>query len=282
MSATLESLGLGGQRIFDADNPRDRMELRNKSLLPTYAQVLPRNYDRYPVGTFPNTPAVAAGDEVGAPDVIVPEAEYQAAIDYAHEWQVFPAYAQKASWGANNFQYNQNGLGYCWTWGGTGCCMDLQQIHCLDFIPLAPVSMGYLVGWANRGNYLESFISGARQEGICAAIDGNINDHRNSASVWQSRPRPVKLDKVWDIDTQSGKERALQVMLSCLVYGCPIFIAFNWWSHALNMSALVWDESKPYNVVFVIRNSHNENDFILLEGSKGIPDEMYAFVSLAL
>ena len=281
--STLAALGLGGRRIYNADDPADRMELRNKSMLPTYSQVIPRDYDRVPVGAIPGVPAVASGDEFGAPDMLVDKADYQDAIEYAHERQVMPKYAQQASWAPPGFKYNQDGLGYCWTWGGTACCMDLQRIHCVDpFIPLAPVSMGFLVGWSNRGNYLESYIRGARDQGICAAIDGNINDHRNSASVWNNQPRPVKLDRVWDIDTRSGKERALQIMLSCLVYGCPVYIAYNWWGHALCMSALAWEPSKTYSVVMVIRNSHNEDDFILLEGNKGIPDEMYAFVSLKL
>jgi hypothetical protein len=252
------------------------MELRNRSLLPMYSEVIPRDYAARPVGSF--VPSV----EAEAPNILVPESDYQDAIEYAHQRQVFPSYAQKASWAPDGFQYNQDGLGYCWTWGGTACCMDLQQIHAVDVIKLAPVSMGYLVGWANRGNYLESYIKGAREEGICAAINGNINDHRNTRSVWEGKPRPVKLAKVWDIDTRSGKERALQIMLSCLAYGCPVYIAYNWWGHALEMVALAWEPAKPYDVVFVIRNSHNESDFILLEGNKGIPDEMYAFVSLAL
>jgi hypothetical protein len=258
------------------------MALRNQSMLPTYSEVIPRDYEKRPVGTIPNVPAVASGDEYGAPDMLVPKAEYKDAIDFASEFQVFPSFAQKASWAPDGFRYNQNGLGYCWTWGGTACCMDLQQIHCVDVIPLAPVSMGYLVGWANRGNYLESYIGGAREQGVCAAIDGNINDHRNSRNVWSDQERPVKLDKVWDIDTRSSKEKALQGLLSCLVYGCPVYIAYNWWGHALEMVAIAWDQTKPYDVVFVIRNSHNESDFILLEGSRGIPDEMYAFVSLKL
>jgi hypothetical protein len=251
-------------------------------MLPTYPEVIPRDYDRRPVGSIPGVPAVAAGDEFGAPDMLVSLDDYQDAIDFAHEFQVFPSYAQTSSWAPKGFQYNQNGLGYCWTWGGTACLMDLQQIHCLDMIPLAPVSMGYLVNWRNAGNYLESYIGGARQQGVCAAISGNVNDHRNSSAVWEGQPRPVKLDRAWDIDTRSGKDKALQIMLSCLAYGCPVYIAYNWWGHALCMSALLWDTSKQNNLVYVIRNSHNESDFILLEGSKGIPDEMYAFVSLKL
>ena len=269
-------------RVFNADNPRERMELRNRSMIPTLNEVLPRDYDRHPVGSFAGIPQVAAGDEFGAPDVLIPEGGYEEAIEYAHAQQIFPQYAQNNSWAPEWFQYNQNGLGYCWTWGGTACCMDLQQIHCQDVIKLAPVSMGFLVGWANRGNYLESYIRGARETGICAAIDGNINDHRNRSSVWDSQPRPVRLDKVWDIDTRSGDDKAVQMLLSCLCYGCPIYIAYNWWGHALEMVGLIWDKSKPRNLIYVIRNSHNESDFILLEGNKGIPDEMYAMVSLKL
>ena len=278
MTSQLEAMGLGGQRIYNVDNPADRLALRNQSALPQYNEVLPRNYEARPVGSIPDVPRM----EAEAPNILVPKNEYEEAIAFAHEMQVFPSYAQKNSWAPDGFRYNQNGLGYCWTWGGTACLMDLQQIHAVDVLKLAPVSMGFLVGWANRGNYLESYIKGAREKGVCEAINGNINDHRNNRSVWEGKPRPVKLDKVWDIDTRSGKERALQILLSCLTYGCPIFIAFNWWSHALCMSALIWDDSKPYDVIFVIRNSHNEDDFILLEGSKGIPDEMYAFVSLKL
>jgi len=282
VTVTLESLGLGSQKIYNTDDPADRMALRNKSMLPTFAQVIPRDYMVRPVGAIPGVPAVAAGDEFGAPDMLVSPGDYKSAIEYAHEKQVFPSYAQNASWAPKGFKYNQNGLPYCWSWGGTACLMDLQRIHCLPMVLLAPVSMGYLVGWRNAGNYLESYIKGAREQGVCAAINGQINDHRNSASVWQNQPRPVKLDRVWDIDTRSGKEKALQIMLSCLCYGCPVYIAFSWWGHALCMSALVWDTTKPYSVIEVIRNSHNEDDFILLEGSKGIPDEMYAFVSLKL
>ena len=273
---TLESMGLGGQRVYNVDKPADRMELRNQSMQPQYSEVIPRDYDARPVGSF--VPAA----EAESPNILVPEDEYQEAIEYAHAREIFPSYAQKASWAPDGWRYNQNGLGYCWTWGGTACLMDLQQIHCLDIILIAPVSMGFLVGWANRGNYLESYIKGAREQGVCEAIDGNINDHRNRRSLWEGNHRPVKLDRVWDIDTRSGRERALRIMLSCLVYGCPIFIAYNWWGHALEMVALAWDQSKPYDVIFVIRNSHNESDFILLEGNKGIPDEMYAFVSLQL
>ena len=172
MSDALERLGLGGQRVFNADDPADRMALRNRSMLPTYPEVIPRDYDRRPVGSIPGVPAVAAGDEFGAPDMLVSLDDYQDAIDFAHEFQVFPSYAQTASWAPKGFQYNQNGLGYCWTWGGTACLMDLQRIHCVDMVLLAPVSMGYLVNWRNAGNYLESYIGGARDQGVCAAING--------------------------------------------------------------------------------------------------------------
>lgn len=274
--------GLPGERIvYNTDDPADRLRLRNQSALPTMNEVIPRDYQVRPYGSIPDIPPVQ-----DRPEVLIDESDYKERVEEAHQLKQFPVYHQYNSWAPKGeFRYNQNGLGYCWTWGGTGCMMDLMAIHAQPLIPLAPVSMGYLVGWRNRGNYLESFIGGARERGVCPAINGNINDHRNSASVWQEhddKRKFFRLDMVWDIDTRSGDRQNIKETLSCLVYGCPIYIAYNWWGHALNMSCVFWDESKLHNLICGIRNSHNEDDIILLEGSKMIPDESYAFVTLKI
>lgn len=268
-------------RIYNADLESDRLELRNMSHLPTYRQVIPRDYDSKPYGSIAEIPPL----EAEAPDVLIDEQDYEERLQEAHELQQLPLYHQYNSWAPKGFRYNQNGLGYCWTWSGTACMMDLRAIHGLETVPLAPVSMGYLVGWANRGNYLESFIRGAREQGICPAPDGNVNDLNRSSSFWRQhddKRKNFRLDKVWDIDTRSGDRKSVQQALSCLVFGCPIYIAYNWWSHALELVSMTYDSSKLNNVIFGIRNSHNEDDIILMEGSKAVPDEMYAFVSLKI
>jgi hypothetical protein len=46
--------------------------------------------------------------------------------------------------------------------------------------------------------------------------------------------------------------------------------------------AIKWDESALNNIVWVLRNSHNENDVIELTGSRGVPDEAYGFIDTIL
>jgi hypothetical protein len=56
----------------------------------------------------------------------------------------------------------------------------------------------------------------------------------------------------------------------------PIYIAYYWWGHALELVGLEWDESVENNVWWIIRNSHNEEKFLRLKGSKAVPDEAFS------
>jgi hypothetical protein len=186
------------------------------------------------------------------------------------------------SWRPKGTKYNQNGIGYCWTWSGTGCVMTCRALEDKDKVILAPVSMGYLVGWSNRGNYLESFINGAREQGICP---GELNDHRNQASVWQpleAERKKYRLGTVWDTNPRAGDATMIQHCLSILSYGRPLYCAWNWWGHAVACVGIRWDETLLNNVAFILRNSHNESDVIELTGSKAVPDEAYGFIDTVL
>lgn len=214
------------------------------------------------------------------------------ALDNSHEKKIQPMYHQYNSWAPPGFRYNQNGIGYCWTWSGTACLMDLRTLEAKwepDKVLLAPVSMGYLVNWQDRGNYLESFIKGARDTGVAPAIyiPGGINSvNRNPANydpAWETARANYKLDEIWDTDTRNGARTTILHCATILaITGRPIYIAYNWWGHALELVGIRWDESKMNNVVWIIRNSHNEADLIELDGSRGEPDEAYGFVSTVL
>lgn len=159
--------------------------------------------------------------------------------------------------------------------------MTTRAMEDKDTVPLAPVSMGYLVNWRNEGNYLESFIDGAREDGICPAPDGNINSWKNSRSYWaeyEDQRKLYRLDAIWDCDPSSDS-RMLQHSLSILAYGRPLFIAFNWWGHALHCVGMKWSDSAYLNCIPIIRNSHGEDDYITIEGSKSVFDEAYGFIS---
>jgi hypothetical protein len=163
--------------------------------------------------------------------------------------------------------------------------MDVRGIEGKPTVQLGPVGMGYLVQWQNRGNYLESFIKGAQEQGIPPA-EYIPNQHSPSPQSfkagWDIERAKYRLGAVWDTNAEDGDATMIQHCLSILAYGRPLQIALAWWGHALNLVAMRWDESVPNNIVWVIRNSHNESDVIELTGSKGVPDEAYGFISTEL
>ena len=215
-------------------------------------------------------------------------ADLKEVLSDAHEKQILPLYHQYNSWAPPGFKYNQDGIGYCWTWSGTAAMMDTRAAEDKDAELLSPVSMGYLVGWRDRGNYLEDYIQGARTHGVApiSHVDGNINStNRNPRTYkdgWEEEAKKYRLDEIWDTDTRSGDRTTILHCATILATARPIYIAYNWWGHALELVGIRWDEAKQNNVVWQIRNSHNESDLIELDGSRGTPDEAYGFVGTVL
>jgi hypothetical protein len=217
------------------------------------------------------------------PDALIDLADMKEVIEECHAKKIFPKYHQFNTWAPDGeFASYQNGLNYCWGWSGTACLMDVEAIEDRETVMLAPVSMGYLVGWANAGNYLESFIKGAREEGIAPAQAKGFNDTTRSKSFWaqfSEQRKEHRLDGVWDCNNNAGDKVMLQHALSVLAYGRPLYIAYDWWGHALECVSMLWTENTYLNVTMEIRNSHGEKTLIKLDGSRCIFSEAYGFIS---
>lgn len=219
------------------------------------------------------------GEEV---DKLVDEDDYRQVIEQAHEDQTFPVYHQHASWAPPGFRWNQNGLGYCWIWSLAGCMMDRMAIEGRSTVLLSPVTMGRIVDWKDEGNYLEEGIRGAQTYGLAEMSytpDQHSLDYRHYKPGWEDNALLNRLGDVWDLDNRS-KSVMIQHSVSVSRTGASLYIAYNWWGHALNCVGLRWDKSEKYNLVWVIRNSHDEEDVIELTGTKGVPDEAYGIRSM--
>lgn len=263
---------IAGPRVYDTDNGTDFVDLVR--MVPSdFVQALPRR-ELY---ASPEADALGLTPVEAVPDVLIAPSEYEGRIKEAHELQNMPVYHMYHTWRPKGTKYNQNGIGYCWTWGGTGCVMTTRAMEDKDTVLLAPVSMGYLVNWADRGNYLGSFIKGAREQGICPAVDGNLNDLRRSASVWNAvgQREKFRLGVVWDTRSSAMTQHCISI----LCYGRSLYIAYSWWGHAVELVGI-----QVVNGVYqwLISNSHNESDVIILTGSRAIPSEAYGFVSTVL
>jgi len=211
------------------------------------------------------------------PDRLIDPADYKEQIRMCHATAMFPLYHQHATWAPPGYEWNQDGLPYCWAWGLTAALMDCRAREGKPTVTLSPVSLGWLVNWASRGNYLESAIRGARERGVCAmeyTPDPHSRNHRNYRDGWEDNALKHRIAEVWDLDTRSNAAM-IQHSITVLATATPLYIAYNWWNHALQCCGLRWDESQPYNLVWQIRNSHNESDIIELTGSRAVPDEAY-------
>jgi hypothetical protein len=265
-----------GYQIFDTDFGADVQALYEKSPTGSSNEVWKRDRIKYGYGSnrLLKEYGIPALEAVDYPPSLLDPSEYKDAIVYAHEQQTMPMYYTYL-WRPKGFKYTQNGIGYCWTWSGCGGIMTTRALEDKDLIYLAPVSMGYLVGWADRGNYLASFIKGAREDGVCWSTDNSVlNDHRRSSSLWPmgGDRELVLLDEVWDLNDGN----MIQQCVTCLCAGRSIYIAYNWWGHALELVGLRYNGS---TLEWIISNSHNEADFIILTGSRATPSEAIAFVS---
>jgi hypothetical protein len=213
-----------------------------------------------------------------SPVTLIDPKDYKEVITDCHAKKIFPIYHKKANWAPPGFRWNQNGLGYCWTWGGTGAFMDTRAREGKESVLLSPVSMGFLVDWRNRGNYLESFIQGARDHGIAPmeyTPDQHSTNYRDFKAGWEEAAYQYRLppDGVWD----TNPSKMIQYAITILSTGTPLYIAYNWWGHALSTCGVIWDESVTNNIIFQNQNSHDEDDVIEMTGSRAIPDEAYGF-----
>ena len=219
------------------------------------------------------------------PSKLIQPADYKDAIADAHAAKRFPMYHKRNSWKKRMPRWNQNGLPYCWAWGACGRWMTARGSENVEGdkppIILAPNTLGWLVGWREKGFFLDATIKGMRERGA-ASIEFVPNIHSiNPSSFKDGWEQDALLHRfsgdIYDTDMRSQSLRA-QHCITLLCAGIDLYIAYNWWGHALGCSGLMWND-RTNKVDWIDDNSHNEDDFIIVEGTRGIPDEAYGVPS---
>ena len=207
------------------------------------------------------------------PDQLIPWDEMKERVNLANEQRQMPIHYMEAN-GAQ--AHNQGGTNYCWAYGITTCIEALRPMENQAFRRLGPAGLGWLVGWKNRGYYLSATVKGALERGVPSAefVGDGIHNPREFKRGWEADALNHKPCEFTDLDRTSEKFMAQQCA-TMLVAGCPNYVAYNWWSHALAQVGVVWDEKQKYNLRWINWNSHNDGR-IEMTGSKGVPDEAYA------
>jgi len=207
-------------------------------------------------------------------DVLIPWDDMEERINEANAKRQMPIHHLEA---ANHLAHNQGGTNYCWAYGITTCLEALRIMENQPYKRLGPSSMGWLVDWRNRGNYLSDAMRGVWERGVASAeFCGDATyDRRSFKAGWEDDALNHKLHEWTDANPDGGDELMAQQCCSLLVGGLPLYEAFNWWGHALARVGVVWDTNEMYNLRWIDWNSHNDGR-IEMTGSKGIPDEAYA------
>jgi hypothetical protein len=256
-------------QVYNVDDPREEAILKQQTPV---NQVLPRET------VYGDAPGLIPFGEA-LPDKLIDPKDYKETIQFCHDRQIFPIYHQHATWAPPGvMEWYQDGLKYCWTWGGTAALQDCEAREKKWTTLLSPVAMGYLVDWRNAGNYLDSVIQGFKERGVPEASytpDMLSRNPKTFKEGWEDNALLHRLGDVYDTDAQ----KMIQHAISILACGIPGHNAFNWWGHSTETVCVWWDETQVNNLRWGVRNSHNENDVIVMTGNKAVPDEFYGYAS---
>ena len=214
------------------------------------------------------------------PSILVPEDEWKERINEANENRLFPIHHMEA---ANVQVKSQGRTNLCWSYGIASCVEAHDLIQGQPYERLAPATLNHLTNWKNRGYWCSEALVGANKFGFATSefADDGVYTNRNFKAGWQAnapRHRPLEW---WDTvgrDYGHTEQAMVQQCVSLLLTPSPLYIAYNWWGHALMMAGLIWDEREKYNLRWVAVNSHADGR-IELVGSRGVPDEAYGIRS---
>jgi hypothetical protein len=213
------------------------------------------------------------------PDLIIPEDSIKEVIERGHAEKRFPIYHQKNSWAPDGFHWYQNGLNYCWSWSLAADMMDLEAVEGkrdASTPRLASVTMGRIVNWRNKGDYLEDGIRGLIKYGFASETyvpDPHSLNYREYEDGWEDDAllHRIPEDSVWDMDPKY----MLRHILTGLDKGRSAYGGWNELGHAMSVVGMLWDKSAYNNVIIQVRNSHNETEPIEMVGRNALPDEAY-------
>lgn len=205
------------------------------------------------------------------PDAIVPWEAVPEVIARCHEEKIFPLYHQERTGLLN--PWDQDGYGYCWAYGLTAAVMGCRAVEGQEPVRLSPFSLGWLVGWRNRGYYCDAAIAGARERGIAPVdyVPEYSLDPRRFKSGWEKKARLYRPREWWDVATRTDSKIVICQSLTILSAGRPPYLAYDWWGHALECVGLLDDGGE---IVWQLQNSHADG-VIEIAGRRGIPDEAY-------
>lgn len=260
---------------YDMDDQQQYEIFRARHTDPDMVEALPRKH------AYGTDEAKADGLEpFGELDKLVPEDDFEKALEYADANKTLPMYHQQATWAPPGKQWSQDGLPWCWAWSATATLLDTRAREGKETVLLAPVTLGEAVNWRDVGYYLEDTSRFLAETGVAPAscVPDSAWHSRNPREFddcWETERSKYRLGRRWDANPQLMTQHSLS-MLTC---GVSLYAAWNHLGHAMSICGMVWNTSVYQNLDWVVRNSHGEDEPIIMNGRNAVPDVVIGFVN---
>jgi hypothetical protein len=94
-------------------------------------------------------------------------------------------------------------------------------------------------------------------------VNGEFNSHNRSSAYWDQYESERKLYRLGDT-AELDPGDMLRQSVSAICHGIGLYIAYNWWGHAVELVGYRMSSSGELETL--ISNSHNEDDMLVLKG----------------
>lgn len=167
---------------------------------------------------------------------------------------------------------NQQQTSYCWANGVVACLHYMRAAAGLQHVPLSPASVAAPIkNFRNVGGWGSEALKYIIEHGVAPQSDwpANAIDRQYVDKAKESRLN-FKVTEWWEL-----KPRNLDQLISCVLYGIPVAVGYNWWGHEVTAIGAVRLGADDFGLL--IDNSWGTNwgteGTGILKDSKMLPDE---------
>lgn len=237
--------------------------------------LVPRDYNRYPVGCY------GAAIPLRAVDMpLIPRSEWSDRIKFKVDSK---SQLSDVRLTGNNGQMipslDQDGKGFCWAHSGTSAVMMLRAMMGLPYVPLSAYAVACVIknyqdegGWGAQGL---DFITTRGVPSDKFWPMQSMSRANDNPATWENA-RLHRVTEGWvDLEAaQYDRDLTFDQVATLLLCNVPVVGDFNWWGHSVCLLDLV--ETSPGKFGVRILNSWGDSwsdrGMGVLEGGKAIPD----------
>jgi hypothetical protein len=231
--------------------------------------LIPRNFMKNPVGSYPAAPAfdlpLLTDDEIEA-GIRAEASGAKLSLQHIRD--------RSGPDGNRIPSLDQNGQGYCWAYSTTSASMLARAAAGMPYVRLSAHMIGCLVkGYRNQGGWNAQSVAFAAQNGIASTAFWAEKSMSRSNDTPEMRANAKQHALFEYMDLDDGGENLKRQMATSLLMGIPYASDHNWWSHSVCACRLIaWRPTIKVLIWNSWADSWSDAGMGVLEGSRAVPN----------